>query len=168
MNKVLLTGRITKDPEVKYTSNGIANVNFTVAVDRGYKDQSGQRQADFINCVAWRQQADFISRYVKKGNMLAVEGNIQTRNYQGQDGQTKYITEVVVDSVENLSPRDPNQATMQPQSQNYQQPYNNYNNPGYGNSQPQNQTYQQPQQPRFETNNQNAFNINVEDDDLPF
>lgn len=125
MNKTLLTGRITKDPELRYTSTGIANVNFTIAVDRQMKDANGQRVADFINCVAWRQQADFIGRFVRKGNMLAIEGRIQTRNYQGQDGLTHYVTEVLVDSVENLTPRDPN-------AQPVQNTVPTYNNPTYG------------------------------------
>src|SRR5574344_1523023 len=112
MNKVILTGRITKDPEVRYTQSGLPTVSFTIAVDRGMKDANGNRQADFISCVAWRGQADFISRYIKKGYMLCLEGRIQTRNYQGNDGQTHYVTEVVVDNVENLQPRDPNQVTQ--------------------------------------------------------
>ena len=113
MNKTLLTGRITKDPELRYTSTGIANVNFTIAVDRQMKDANGQRVADFIG------------RFVRKGNMLAIEGKIQTRNYQGQDGLTHYVTEVLVDSVENLTPRDPN-------AQPVQNTVPTYNNPTYG------------------------------------
>ena len=139
MNKVLLIGRITKDPEIRYTQSGIPSVNFTLAVDRGMRDANGNRQADFINCVAWRGQADFISRFIKKGFLMSVEGKIQTRNYQGQDGQMRYVTEVVLDSVENLQPRDPNapQANTgyQQPNPNYQQNNNNYqgyNNPSYG------------------------------------
>ena len=170
MNKVLLTGRITKDPEIRYTPNGMANLLFTIAVDRQVRDANGNRQADFVSCVAWGQQADFMSRYVKKGNMLAITGRIQVRNYQGQDNQTHYVTEVVVESVENLSPRDPNQV----QQQGYQQPTNNFqqqNNPYQGYNNP---TYGQPQQPAYNSQPNGSseapksFNVNVDDEDMPF
>ena len=168
MNKVILIGRITKDPEPRYTSNGIPNVMFALAVDRGMRDANGNRQADFISCVAWRAQADFISRYIKKGYLLAIEGRIQTRQYQGQDGQTRYVTEVIVDSVDNLQPRDPNLNTQggyqqQPQQQYHNNTYAGYNNPVYGETSMQN--YQQ------KPTNQEApqsFNVDVADDDLPF
>ncbi len=163
MNKVLLTGRITKDPELRYTQNGIPSVNFTLAVDRGMRDANGNRQADFINCVAWRGQADFISRFIRKGYLMAVEGKIQTRNYQGQDGQTHYVTEVVLDQVENLQPRDPNAPAqgVNPQpTNNYQ---GGYTNPVYGAPQ---QTVA-PSQPIQEQAPQ-SFNVDVADDDLPF
>lgn len=166
MNKVLLTGRITKDPEVRYTTSGIPSVSFSIAVDRGMRDASGNRQADFINCVAWRNQADFMSRFIKKGYMLAIEGRIQTRNYQGQDGQMRYVTEVVVDQLENLQPRDNSQGMMTQQPA-YQQPayqqntYQGYNNPTYGAQQAQT-SYQQPQEAP------QSFNVDVADDDLPF
>ncbi len=172
MNKVLLIGRITKDPEIRYTQSGIPSVNFTLAVDRGMRDANGNRQADFINCVAWRGQADFISRFIKKGFLMSVEGKIQTRNYQGQDGQMRYVTEVVLDSVENLQPRDPNapQANTgyQQPNPNYQQNNNNYqgyNNPSYGgNSYAQGNT--PASQPAPEA--PDSFNLDVADDDLPF
>lgn len=106
MNKVVLVGRITKDPEIKYTPSGAAVVSFTIAVDRGFKDANGNNQSDFISCVAWRQQAEFIANYIKKGNLMALSGSIQTRNYQDQSGKTIYITEVVCDSVNNLTPRE--------------------------------------------------------------
>ena len=100
MNKVELVGRLTKDPEVKVTSNQTQFCNFTVAVDRRFKDQNGQRQADFINCVAWRQTAVFIQKYFRKGNRIGLVGSIQTRSYDDQSGQKKFITEVVVDEAE--------------------------------------------------------------------
>lgn len=166
MNKVLLTGRITRDPEARFLPNGTPTVSFSIAVDRSVRDQNGQRQADFINCVAWNQQADFISKYVKKGNMLGVTGRITTRNYQGQDGQMHYVTEVVVEQVENLTPRS--DAQGQGQAQGYQQnqyssnnqamqqnnnQYNGYQNPSYGSS-----VEEAPKQ----------FDVKVDDDDLPF
>lgn len=164
MNKVVLTGRITKDPEVRYTSQNIPNVNFTIAVDRGIRDANGNRQADFISCTAWRGQADFISRYIKKGYMIAIDGRIQTRQYQGQDGQMRYVTEVVVENVENMQPRDPNQAPQgfqqQPQNNYQQNTYQGYNNPTYGASQT---NYQQS-----EAEMPQSFDVDVADDDLPF
>lgn len=165
MNKVVLIGRITKDPEVRYTQSGIPSVRFTLAVDRGVKDNTGTRMADFIQCVAWRNSAEFISRYIKKGYLLCVEGRIQTGSFQGQDNQMHYTTDVVVDTVENLTPRDPNSvpAQQQPQQQYQQAPqapqYQGYNNPSYGAPRAQ-QSYQQ-QAP-------NSFNVDVADDDLPF
>ena len=158
MNKVLLIGRITKDPEIRYLQNGTPQVLFTLAVDRGMRDANGQRQADFISCVAWRGQADFISRYIRKGYLMSVEGRIQTRNYQGQDGQMRYVTEVVLDAVENLQPRqdDVQGNYQQPQQQTYQ----GYNNPTYG------APYQQSA-PQVQSAPQ-SFTVDVADDDLPF
>ena len=100
MNKVELVGRLTKDPEVKLTSNQTQFCNFTIAVDRRFKDANGQRQADFINCVAWRQTAVFIQKYFHKGNRIGLVGSIQTRSYDDQSGQKRFITEVVVDEAE--------------------------------------------------------------------
>lgn len=99
MNKVILIGRITKNLEVKLTSNQTKYINFTVAVDRKFKDADGNRQSDFINCIAWKQTADFISKYFKKGSRIGVTGSIQTRNYE-KDGQKVFVTEVLVDEVE--------------------------------------------------------------------
>ena len=100
MNKVILIGRLTKDPEVKSTSNQTALCNFTIAVDRRFKDANGNRQADFINCVAWRQQASLIGSYFHKGSRIAIVGNLQSRSYEDNQGQKRYVTEVVVDEVE--------------------------------------------------------------------
>ena len=100
MNKVLLVGRITKDPEVKLTSNQTAYCNFTIAVDRKFKDQNGERQSDFINCVAWRQTANFIGKYFHKGSRIGLCGSLQTRSYENQNGQKVFVTEVVVDDAE--------------------------------------------------------------------
>lgn len=98
MNRVILVGRITKDPELKYTQTSVAFVNFTLAVNRTYLDQSGERQADFVNCIAWRKQAENLARYMNKGALLGVEGRIQTRTYE-VNNETRFITEVVCDSV---------------------------------------------------------------------
>jgi len=104
MNKVVLIGRITKDLEIREAGQSKV-VNFTLAVDRGVKDAQGNKQTDFINCQAWGATATYMSTYLKKGNLVALSGRIQVRNYQGQDGQTRYVTEVVADSVNNLTPR---------------------------------------------------------------
>lgn len=109
MNKVVLVGRLTKDPEVKNTTNQVAFCNFSVAVDRKYKDQNGERQADFINCVAWRQQAGFISHYFKKGSFIGIVGTLQSRSFDDNNGQKRYVTEVVVDEVEFVGDKPKNQ-----------------------------------------------------------
>lgn len=126
MNKVILTGRITKDPELKYTANGISNIKFSLAVDRGVKDASGNKQSDFINCVVFGTTADFMSKYIKKGFMLAVEGKIQTGSYTNQQGQTIYTTDVFVDRLENLTPRDNSSYQNNQQQPQYQNNGNVY------------------------------------------
>ena len=98
MNKVILVGRITKDPEVRYTSSDIAVCQFTLAVNRKFQS-NGERQADFINCVAWRQSAELLGKYIKKGSQIGVEGQIQVRNYEDNGGVKRYVTEVICDSI---------------------------------------------------------------------
>lgn len=100
MNKVELVGRLTKNVELKMTSNQKKFCNFTLAVDRRFKDANGQRQADFINCVAWNQTAEFIQMYFQKGNRIGVCGSIQTRSYDDNNGQKVFVTEVIVDEAE--------------------------------------------------------------------
>ena len=119
MNKCLFVGRIASDPESRTTQGGIGWCGFRLAVQRSYKDQSGQRAADFINCVAWRQRADYIARYLKKGDMIAVCGELQNRQYEAQDGTKRYITEIILNEVQacgNSQPRteEPAQETTQP------------------------------------------------------
>ena len=102
LNKVVLCGRLTADPELKQTQNGIAVVSFTLAVNRRFTrgaDGQGNSQADFINCVAWRQTAEFISRYFKKGSSLCLTGSIQTRTWNDNTGAKRYATDVVVDEA---------------------------------------------------------------------
>lgn len=110
MNKVELIGRITKDPEIKLTSNQTQFCQFTVAVDRRFKDQNGQRQADFINCIAWKNTAVFIQKYFRKGNRIGLAGSIQTRSYEDQNGQKHFITEVIIDEAEFVESQNTNQA----------------------------------------------------------
>ena len=100
MNKIILVGRLTRDPEVRTTSTGFTTVNFSVAVNRNFKNKDGNYDADFLPCVAFRQTADFISKYFKKGSMICLDGRVQTRNYDAQDGTKRYVTEVVVENVE--------------------------------------------------------------------
>lgn len=107
INRVILVGRITKDPEIKSTQSNIPVVTFTLAVNRQFSDQSGEKQADFIQCVVWRKQAENLARFVKKGALLGVEGRIQTRNYEAENG-TRYVTEVVCDSVQFLESKGSN------------------------------------------------------------
>ena len=104
MNKAILIGRLTKDPELKMTENTKREVcQFTIAVNRPYTNDDGERKADFINCVVWDKLAENLSKYQKKGNQVAVEGRIQTRNYEDKDGKRVYVTEVVADRVQFLS-----------------------------------------------------------------
>lgn len=98
-NKVILGGRITADPELKTTQSGIAVTAFSIAVNRRFSKTAEQQQADFINCVAWRQQAELISRYFRKGSSICVVGTLQNRSWTDQQGQKRYITEVIVDEV---------------------------------------------------------------------
>ncbi len=98
MNKSVLIGRLTKAPELKTTASGVSVCSFTIAVNRRFKNSEGKYDADFINCVAWRQQAEFICKYFDKGSMLALCGSIQTRSYDS-DGRKVYVTEVVADEV---------------------------------------------------------------------
>ena len=99
MNKVILIGRLARDPELRTTSSGIASLNFSLAVTRNFTNQNGEREADFINCVAWRKQAENMAKYCQKGSQVAVEGRITTRSYDAQDGTKRYVTEVVCDNV---------------------------------------------------------------------
>lgn len=99
LNKIFLQGRLAADPELQHTSSGIPVVSFRIAVDRDFKSQDGNREADFINIVAWRGAAEFVSRYFAKGRMIIVAGRLQVRNYTDRDGNKRYITEVVADNL---------------------------------------------------------------------
>ncbi len=112
MNKVVLIGRLTKDPDLKYTTSNVPTVSFTVAVNRPFQNQSGVREADFINIVVWRKQAENVKKYVTKGSLVAIEGRIQTRNYDGQDGKKVYVTEVVADNVQFLESKGQKSSNM--------------------------------------------------------
>jgi single-strand DNA-binding protein len=105
VNKVCLTGRITKNIELKYNQNNVAITSFTLAVTRKFKNQNGEYESDFINCIAYKSTAELLNKYVKKGDLLGIEGRIQTRNYEDKDGKRVYVTEVIVDSIDFLQSR---------------------------------------------------------------
>ena len=102
MNKVIIIGRNTKDIELKTTSSGTSAIEFSIAVNRAFKNANGERESDFFNCVAFSKLAETISKYVKKGDQLGVEGRLQTRNYTNREGKKIYVTEIVVENVEFL------------------------------------------------------------------
>lgn len=118
MNKVELVGRLTKDPEIRLTSNQTQFCGFTLAVDRRFKDSNGERQADFINCIAWKERAVFIQKYFHKGSRIGICGSIQTRTYDDNDGKKVFVTEVLVDEaefVESASKPSEQTATVAPE-----------------------------------------------------
>jgi single-strand DNA-binding protein len=142
MNRVVLVGRLTKDPELRYTPNGVPTATFTLAVNRSFTNAQGERETDFINCVVWRKPAENVANFLKKGSLAGVDGRIQTRNYEGQDGKRVYVTEVLAESVQFLEPK--------------------------GN---QNQDKQNNQKNSTKVDNDpfsGAGTINIQDDDLPF
>jgi len=139
MNRTILVGRLTKDPELRYTPNGVATCSFTLAVNRTFTNQQGEREADFINVVVWRKPAENTANFLKKGSLAGVDGRIQTRSYDGQDGKRVYITEVVAESVQFLEPKKDNQQQEQYNSRQEEDPFKN-----------------------------NGQQIDISDDDLPF
>ena len=114
MNKVVLIGRLTRDPELRYTSSNIPSATFSLAVNRPFQNQNGVREADFIDIVMWRKQAETAKKYLTKGSLISIEGRIQTRNYDGADGKKVYVTEVVADNFEFLETKG--QKTSTPMS----------------------------------------------------
>lgn len=119
INRVVLAGRPTRGPELKNTNSGTSVCAFTLAVDRNFKNQSGEREADFINCIAWKKTAEIMSRYVKKGSVIGVDGRIQTRSYENRDGQRVHVTEVIVENFSFLGGTDKNsQGTQNNHSSN--------------------------------------------------
>ncbi|MDW8759453.1 single-stranded DNA-binding protein [Streptococcus suis] len=106
INNVVLIGRLTRDAELRYTPNNVAVGAFTLAVNRNFKNAAGDREADFINCVIWNKQAENLANWTKKGHLIAITGRIQTRNYDNQQGQRVYVTEVVAESFQILEKRD--------------------------------------------------------------
>lgn len=118
LNSTCLVGRLTKDAELRYTTNNQAVATFTLAVNRNFKSQKGEREADFINCVIWRQQAENLANWCKKGALIGITGRIQTRSYENQQGQRVYVTEVVADNFQLLEfNKQNNQGHSQEKSQ---------------------------------------------------
>lgn len=148
MNNVNLIGRITKDIEVKYTQQGTPVASFTLAVNRQFKNKDGNQEADFINCVVWRKPAEILQQYTHKGSKIGVTGQIQTRNYENQQGQRVYVTEVVVNSFDFLDSKS---------SSDSQRVTNQQSNQGNQNWVADNSMY-----------NRATQEIDVTDNDLPF
>ncbi|RFU67271.1 single-stranded DNA-binding protein [Peribacillus saganii] len=167
MNRVILVGRLTKDPELRYTPNGVPVATFTLAVNRAFTNQQGEREADFINCVVWRKPAENVANYLKKGSLAGVDGRVQTRNYEGQDGKRVYVTEILAESVQFLEPRSSSAGER------------NEGGP-YGNQPQRNNDFSYGQQNQNQRNNNNytrvdddpfandGKTIDISDDDLPF
>ena len=155
INNVVLVGRMTKDAELRYTPSNVAVATFSLAVNRNFKNNNGEREADFINCVIWRQQAENLANWAKKGALIGITGRIQTRNYENQQGQRVYVTEVVAETFQLLKSRN-TQEQRGDNSQAHSQ--NNYGNAG-------------SQTPDF-GNGFGSFGgsspMDISDDDLPF
>ena len=166
INRVVLVGRLTKDPELKYTQTGVAVTRFTLAVNRTFSSQSGEREADFINCVTWRKQAENTANYLKKGSLTGIEGRIQTSSFDGQDGKRVFMTEVVADSVQFLETR----STSAGRSEAGYGASNQGAQPNYQNQQTS-QQYQQSNQQNYSRTDNDPFSADrslIADDDLPF
>lgn len=144
MNRTILVGRLVKDVELKYTPNGKAVGNFTLAVNRPFKNQQGEQEADFIRCQVWGKAAENLANYMGKGSQVGVDGRIQTRSFDGQDGKKVFVTEVVADSVQFLESKGSQQSGNSGQLQQQASP-------------------QQSQQPNLQS--EGAV---INDDDLPF
>ena len=158
MNKVVLIGRLTRDPELRYTSgNNSAVCNFTIAVDRGFTGQSGEREADFIPVVVWNKQAENVKNYLTKGSQVAVEGRIQVRNYDDQNGQKRYVTEVIANNVEFLGSKNSSSNTSNDSNNVEPTPYD------FGDE-------KEPKGTDVESNPFADFgsSIEISDDELPF
>lgn len=155
MNKVFLIGRLTRDPELRYTSSNIAVATFSIAVDRNFSNAAGEREADFINIVVWRKQAENIKNYMHKGSQVAIDGRIQTRSYDDTDGKKRYVTEVVADNVQFLDSKGSGNAvtTSTPEPTPYDFA-----------SQSEPKTTDVKNDPFADFGN----NIEISDDDLPF
>lgn len=158
INRVVLVGRLTKDPDLRYTPNGVAVTSFTIAVNRPFKNQQEEREADFIPIVVWRHQAENAANFLNKGSLAGVDGRIQTRSYENNDGKRVYVTEVVADSVQFLEPKG-----TQPNGQSTSG--NNYS----GGKQNAGRSQSQRSEPSFDDPFANDSKpIDISDDDLPF
>ena len=170
MNRVVLVGRLTKDPELRYTPNGVPVATFTLAVNRNFSNQKGEREADFINCVIWRKPAENVANFLKKGSLAGVDGRVQTRNYEGQDGKRVYVTEIQAESVQFLEPRSSSAGEREGGSYGGQKSYDNngYDNPFWTKFKSES-----TEQYNFTRVDDDPFandgkTIDISDDDLPF
>ncbi|MGY0683435.1 single-stranded DNA-binding protein [Mammaliicoccus sciuri] len=162
INSTTLVGRLTKDPELRTTPSGVEVGNFTLAVNRTFTNQNGEREADFINCIVFRKQAVNVNQYLSKGKLAGIVGRLQTRSYENKEGQKVYVTEVVCDNVQFLEPKD---------SQNESNSYQNGTNYQKGNNYSQNNQNVQKGQNKTKYGQQNNPFTNgsqLNDDDLPF
>lgn len=167
INSVCLVGRLTRDPELKYTGSNVAVASFSLAVNRNFKDANGEREADFINCVIWRQQAENLANWAKKGALIGITGRIQTRNYENQQGQRVYATEVVAENFQMLESRATREGSNAAQG-NTSGAFGN-DNGGYAG--PYGQQAPQQQGPNFARESGpygNANPMDISSDDLPF
>ncbi|KIH69922.1 single-stranded DNA-binding protein [Salinicoccus roseus] len=171
LNRVVLVGRLTKDPELKVSQSNISVVNFTLAVNRPFTDANGERGADFINIVAFRKQAENVNQYLKKGSLAGVDGRLQSRSYENKEGQRVYVTEVVADSVQFLEPKGSNGSGGQSSQKNER----NASGSSYGGeSRGQNKSdsytnaYNRQSRQREPNPFQGDGPVDISDDDLPF
>lgn len=154
LNVVVLTGRLVADPELKHTSSDLPVTSFSIAVNRKFVKSGEERQADFIDIVAWRSTAEFICKYFKKGNLIAIEGSIQTRTYQDKDGKNRKVFEVIANNVHFVESKK--------DSEYNQENYNNYNNNYSNNSQ------KSPDLSPYSSGDDSDFEAIDSDEDLPF
>ncbi|EAC3893033.1 single-stranded DNA-binding protein [Listeria monocytogenes] len=159
MNRVVLVGRLTKDPDLRYTPAGAAVATFTLAVNRPFKNTQGEQEADFINCVVWRKPAENVANFLKKGSMAGVDGRVQTRNYEDKDGKRVFVTEVVAESVQFLEPKNNN--TGGSTSNNYQGEVNYSNNN-------KTSSYRADTSQKSDSFANEGKPIDINEDDLPF
>ena len=162
INNVVLVGRMTRDAELRYTPSNVAVATFTLAVNRNRKNENGEREADFINCVIWRQAAENLANWAKKGSLIGIVGSVQTRNYENQQGQRVYVTEVIANQFHMLESRN-----QQEQGNSFQNGNNSNSGNFYPGGSPRSEFaggtsggYQSP------FGNSNPMDIS--DDDLPF
>lgn len=176
INRVVLAGRLTKDPEFRQTASGVSVTTFSLAVNRTFKNKNGEREADFINVVVFRQQAENVNNYLSKGSLAGVDGRIQSRSYDNNEGRRVFVTEVVADNIQFLDSgnKNNNQKGNYQQKNNNHQPNNNYQPPQQSNSyQPPQQNQNSYQQPQQQNQQQNPFAnangpLDIQDEDLPF
>jgi len=169
LNRVVLVGRLTKDPELKMTSTGTPVASFTIAVNRTFTNQQGEREADFIPIVVWRRQAENVNQYVRKGSLVGVDGRIQVRHYENQEGRRVYVTEVVAESVQFLEPRNASGNTNN--SYGFNDPGPVDPGAGFGSQnayQGETATAKQPAKWDEDPFANNGQKIDISEDDLPF